>query len=92
MDDKKLYQQKMQSQLDEWNAEVAKLKAKASGASADAQLQINQQVEALQPYIDQAKTQLDALGDATEASWEAGKKNLESAWDSLKTRIGDAVD
>lgn len=92
MDDKELYQQKMQSQLDEWTADVAKLKAKAAGASADAQLQINQQVDALQPYIDRAKTQLDALGDTTEASWEAGKKSLESAWDSLKTKIGDAVD
>jgi hypothetical protein len=34
-----LYQQKKQSQLDEWQAEVDKLKAKALGASADAQLE-----------------------------------------------------
>jgi len=92
MDEKELYQQKMQSQLDEWNAQVAKLKAQASGASADAQLKLNQQVESLQPYIDQAKGQLAALGDATEDNWEAGKKSLESAWGSLKTKISDAVD
>jgi hypothetical protein len=55
MDDKQLYQKKMQSQLDEWSAELDKLKAKASGANADVQLQINKQVEGLQPYVDQAK-------------------------------------
>ena len=79
MGDKELYQQKMQSQLDEWNADLDKLKAKATGASADAQLQLNQQVEALQPYIDQAKAKLAALGDVTEDGWETGKQSLESA-------------
>jgi hypothetical protein len=38
MNEKELYQQKKQAQLDEWKAEVDKLKAKASGASADAQM------------------------------------------------------
>lgn len=91
MDDKELYQQKMQSQLDEWNADLDKLKAKAAGASADAQLQLNQQVEALQPYVDQAKAKLAALGDATEDGWDAGKQSLESAWGSLKAKISDVA-
>ena len=91
MDDKELYQQKMQSQLDEWNADLDKLKAQAAGASADAQLQLNQQVEALQPYVDQAKAKLAALGDATEDGWETGKQSLESAWGSLKGKISDAA-
>ncbi|KHE91831.1 MAG: hypothetical protein K8F52_03055 [Candidatus Scalindua rubra] len=43
MDDKELYQQKKQAQLDEWKAEIDKLKAKASGASADVQLEMNKQ-------------------------------------------------
>ena len=46
MSDKKLYQQKMQAQLDEWRAEIEKLKAKASRASADAQMKMNKQIQA----------------------------------------------
>jgi len=32
MSEKELYQQKLQAQLDEWKAEIDKLKAKAAGA------------------------------------------------------------
>lgn len=38
MSEKEIYQQKTQAQLDEWKAEVDKLKAKAFGSSADAQM------------------------------------------------------
>jgi hypothetical protein len=89
MNEKELYQQKMQAQLDEWNADVAKLKARASGASADAQLKINDQVEALQPHMEQAKAQLAVLADAADDGWDTGKDNLDSAWKSLKTAVSD---
>jgi hypothetical protein len=52
MTDKELYQQKKQAQLDEWRAEVNKLKARASGASADAQLEMNKQIKALESRIE----------------------------------------
>lgn len=35
MNEKELYKQKFHSQLDEWKADINKLKAKASGAKAD---------------------------------------------------------
>jgi len=34
MNEKELFRQKFQAQLDEWKADIAKLKAKASGAEA----------------------------------------------------------
>jgi len=46
MNEKELFKQKFQAQLDEWKADIAKLKAKASGAEADVQIAINKQVEA----------------------------------------------
>jgi len=45
MNEKELFRQKFQAQLDEWKADIAKLKAKASGAEADVQIAINKQVE-----------------------------------------------
>jgi hypothetical protein len=37
---KEAYAKKVQTQLDEWNAEIDKLKAKAANAEADADVQI----------------------------------------------------
>ena len=54
-------------------------------------MQLNQQAEALQPYVDQAKAKLAVLGDATEDGWETGKQSLESAWGSLKAKISDVA-
>ncbi|MGB5177168.1 MAG: hypothetical protein WBP44_00420 [Gammaproteobacteria bacterium] len=52
MNEKELYQQKKQARLDEWDAEVDKHKARASGVNADAQLELNKQIEALEGKIE----------------------------------------
>lgn len=91
MTDKELYQQKKQAQLDEWKAEVAKLKAKASGASADAQLEMNKQIKALESQIEENKAKLSELSKAGEDAWESLKEGVESAWDSLKSGVSDAA-
>jgi chromosome segregation ATPase len=91
MNDKELYQQKRQAQLDEWRAEVAKFKAKASGASADAQLELNRQIETLEGRIEECKSRLGQIGNAGEDAWDSIKDGVESAWDSMKSALGEAV-
>lgn len=91
MTEKELYQQKKQAQLDEWKAEVDKLKAKASGASADAQLELNEEIEALEGKIEEGKTKLAEVADAGEDAWESIKDGAESAWDSMKSAFSDAA-
>lgn len=91
MNEKELYQQEKQAQLDEWQAEVDKLKAKASGASADAQLELNKQIEALKGKIEEGKTKLAEIADASEGAWESIKEGVESAWDSMKSAFSDAA-
>jgi len=92
MGEKELYQQKMQAQLDLWKAEIDKLKAKASGASADAQLQMNKQIKALESKTEEGKAKLAALSGATEEAWQSMKEGVESAWGSLKSAVSDAAD
>lgn len=53
-----LYQQKMQAQLDEWKAEVDKLKAQVSGASANIQLEINEEIKGLETKIKVGKSKM----------------------------------
>jgi chromosome segregation ATPase len=91
MNEKELYQQKKQAQLDEWQAELEELKAKASGASADAQLKMNTQIEALEGKIEEGKAKLAEIGEASEGAWESIKEGVESAWDSMKSAFSDAA-
>ena len=90
MSKKELYKQKMQAQLHEWEAEVDTFKAKASGASANVQLELNKEINALKGKIEQGKTKLAEITDASEDAWESVKEDVDSAWDSLKSAISDA--
>jgi septal ring factor EnvC (AmiA/AmiB activator) len=90
MSKKELYKQKMQAQLDEWEAEVERFKAKSSGASANVQLELNKELNALKGKIGQVKTKLTELADTSEDSWESIKLGLDSAWDSLRAAVSDA--
>jgi len=91
MMDKELYQRKMQAQLDEWKADVDKLRARASRASADTQLKMNEQINALDIKIAEGKVKLSELSAAGEDAWESIREGVESAWDSLKSAVSDAA-
>lgn len=91
MQDKELYEQKMQARLDESKAQVDKLKAKASGASADAQLDINRQIRVLERNIEEGKAKLSEIAAAGEDAWESIRDGVESAWDALKSGVTDAA-
>lgn len=87
MDDEAAYKQKIQSQLNEWNAEIDKLKAKADSASADAQLEYNKQIRDIQDRQETVEHKLNDLEEAGEGAWEEIKTGLNEAMDAL----GDSV-
>ena len=91
MNEKELYKQKRQAQLDEWSAELQKLKAKASEASAEAKIEINKEIESLERKIDEGQNKLAELAHASEDAWESIKDGVESAWDSMRSAISDAT-
>lgn len=91
MNERELYQKKMKAQLDEWKADVDKLRARASGKSADAQLTLHKLLKDLNVKIDEGKAKLDKLVDEGEDKWISAKKGVESSCDSLKSAIKDAT-
>lgn len=91
MSEKELYQQKKQAQLDKWKAELDKLKAKASAASADAQLELNKEIEVLEGKVEEGQTKLAEIADASDDAWESIKDGVESSWDSMKAAFSDAA-
>ncbi len=84
---KETYQKKLQAQLDEWNTEIEKLKAKADKAEADIKLEYYEEIEDLRVQQDVAREKLAALKNASDDAWEDLKAGMDDAWHTL----GDAV-
>lgn len=80
---KEAYERKMRAQLDEWDAEISKLKARADKAQADAQLEYYKQIEDLRERQRRANEKLDELRQASDTAWQDLRAGVESAWDSM---------
>ena len=91
MSDNALYQQKIQAQLDEWKADADKLRAKASGASADAKLHLDQQVKNLEFKVAAGQAKLAEVTNASEEAWDSLKGGVESAWESFQSKVKEAA-
>ena len=90
-DKRKAYEEKLDAQLKEWNAQITLLKAKAENAKADARIDYYKTIEALERKQDEAKTKLQELQTAGDEAWEAVKTGTEKAWAEVKTAYHDAA-
>jgi hypothetical protein len=90
-DKRKAYEEKLAAQLDEWNAQIALLKAKADKSRIEAKLQYYETIEALQVKQDAAKIKLHELKTAGDEAWEELKTGAEKAWAEVKTAVHEAA-
>ena len=90
MNEKEAYQQKLEAKLDEWMAEIDKLKAKADQASAEAKVEYDKQVNGLHVKQEAAKEKLNALRQAGDDSWEKLKVDIEQTWSDLSEAVKTA--
>jgi len=88
---KESYLQKLQAQLNEWSAEIDKLKAMADKAEADTRLEYYEQIDELRVKQAAANIKLRELMDASDDAWEDLKAGVESAWLSLGDSVKDAA-
>ena len=90
MNEKDLYKQKIQTQLNEYQADIDKLKAKMAGASVGAKLEVNQHINLLENKIAEGNSKLEEIDKVRDDSWETVKEGFEEAWDSISTAFEDA--
>ena len=89
-DKRKAYEEKIDAQLEEWNAQIALLKARADKAKAEAKIEYNETIETLQRRRDEAKAKLHELKAAGDEAWEDLKTGAEKAWAEVKTAFHEA--
>jgi hypothetical protein len=80
---KQAYQEKLEAQLAEWDAQLDLIKAKAKNLQADAKLEYERQIAALQQKRAEALAKLEDLYKRGEDAWEDLKEGTEKAWGEM---------
>lgn len=87
MSDKNAYEQKLEAKLDEWSAEIDRLVARSKQADADAQIELERELDDARSKRDAARKKLGELKNAGDDAWEDLKNGIEGAWSSLETSL-----
>ena len=91
MDEKELYEKKMEAKLEEWKADLRKLKAQAEAASADMTLAFKEHMNTLADKIEEGEHKLEALTDRADDAWDEFREDLESAWNKIKSQVSEST-
>ncbi len=90
-DKRKAYEEKLDAQLEEWNAQIALFNARADKSKAEAKIEYRKTIEALQHKQDEARTKLHELKTASDEAWEDLKTDSEKVLDEVKAAFHSAV-
>jgi chromosome segregation ATPase len=86
---KETYQQKIQEQLDEWRADIDRLKEMAKNATAETKLKYQENIDRLELKMDEGKSKLKDLKESGEDAWDAVKEGADSIWDTMKATFAE---
>lgn len=89
--EKELYQKKMEAKLDEWNARINQMKAKAQQADVEARMEIMDRVHALEQQRDSFKARLEEFKNTSGEAWKDVQSGLEGAFSEMKTAVESAM-
>jgi predicted nucleic acid-binding Zn-ribbon protein len=87
---RKEYQEKMAAQIRALGAEIDKLKARGSEASAEARQQYEQQIAALRSQQSATQERLQELQQSSNEAWDDLKGGFEKAWKDLQKAVDRA--
>ncbi len=80
---KEEYTEKLKTQLNSWQAQMGDLEAKASEATEDLKVELEEQMANLRVKFREGESKLDELADITEEKWEDLKEDAEKIFDDL---------
>ena len=78
------YIAKLKTQLDQWNAEMAKWESQATQAQASMRAEYERQLAAIHQHQDQAKEQLRKVQAASGDAWMELTRGADEAWAAMR--------
>jgi chromosome segregation ATPase len=92
MSDRSAYVDKLRARLDQWDAEIDKLTAKAAEATADARIRLDHAIEDLKAHRKAAAQKAKEAHAASDDAWEDLKDGFEAAMHKLSDAFKSAKD
>ena len=90
MSDYRLYQEKAKAQLEEWEADLDKLRAKARQKEADDKIHLEEKIRDLEMKLEKGKTKYNELKASGGSAWESVKEGMDAAWNDLTSAFKEA--
>ena len=84
------YIAKLKTQLDQWNAEMAKWESQAKQAQASMRAEYERQLAAIHQHQDQAKEQLRKVQAASGDAWMELTRGADEAWAAMRKAFENA--
>lgn len=81
----------MKAKIDEWNADIDKIEAKAKQAAASAQAEYQEMLTELRKRRDEANVKLRELQATNESAWSDMRVGFEKAWTDLAGAFQSAM-
>lgn len=91
-DTKEAYLEKLKAKLDEWNAQIDKLKAKAAQSKADVKIEIEKRIGDLETHRREVENKIQHLVQASGSAWEDLKGGVQRAWEKLDEAVRSATE
>jgi septal ring factor EnvC (AmiA/AmiB activator) len=91
MSEVEMYQKKYEAKLDEWEAEIIKLKAKSQQEASDSSIELQHKVNDLEAKHALLKKKLSELSDNSKSTWKDIKSGIEEAGSDLSGSIKSAI-
>ncbi|SFE55380.1 sll1863 family stress response protein [Roseivivax sediminis] len=89
-EDKSAYQRRVEAKLDEWQAEIDRLRAKARGEAAEKQIEYEREAKDLEIKKQEMRQRYDELKRNSGEAWRDVRQGLDSAWDSVEAAFKKA--
>jgi ABC-type uncharacterized transport system auxiliary subunit len=89
-DSRDVYIKKIKAKLDEWNADIDRLEAKARQADADAKMRYKGRIESLKEGRRKAVDRFERMRQASGDAWKDMRAGLDHAVDSLGEALRSA--
>jgi len=90
--ERQAYAERLQAEIDSWNADINRLRSKVKVASAEAQHAYTEEIEKIEAKRDALEERFSALKTANAGAWSDVKQGVERAWRDMSSAMTKAVD
>lgn len=91
MSKREAYVQNLHAKIDEWNADIDKLKLKADQVEADSKIEYQKQIDMLKQKRHDIEKKVAEMTRSGEDAWDDLKSGTDLAWEAMNEAIKSAT-